>query len=433
MMNEQSAPTTGTVVKHRRGGLILLGLLPVVLLVWLAGYYTHNNCLVSFPIPAREMPEDNACAYFLSAEHLARHMKHPNPGNTSAQVYSFANLAASVPEAKQILAKVRRGLDRPYLSPQPTTFVEVIRALIELAAYDEVLGHYRQAADIHLDAIEMAIMLQHGGGLSDEFHSLRYELMGMEGFEALLPRLSAPELAHVAARLDRIAAKRVNYADIVREQEYIDLGMDVQLLNDPNSLHNPWNVRSLMEDPETPEKPLTWKQDWAVARFALTNKQAIVRENQAYFEAMIREVYKPYTPKPTVAIPDNPLAQLRGDILEQARSKFVAMDVVLEIFRTEVALFRYKAVHGAFPDTLATLVPGYLETIPIDPFGGGGDPPLHYSAQGSGRSFLLYSLGVDMQDNGGQPAQHIASTPGDIVGGHLPRRTFRLPSPPHAP
>ncbi len=64
---------------------------------------------------------------------------------------------------------------------------------------------------------------------------------------------------------------------------------------------------------------------------------------------------------------------------------------------TVVALLRYKAKHGQFPDSLDKLVPEYLKAIPDDPFGPG---PLTYKRQGD--DFILYSWGLNFEDHGGQ-------------------------------
>ncbi|HTN05050.1 MAG TPA: hypothetical protein VL132_24405 [Planctomycetaceae bacterium] len=63
------------------------------------------------------------------------------------------------------------------------------------------------------------------------------------------------------------------------------------------------------------------------------------------------------------------------------------------------ALVEYKAVHGAYPDTLNTLVPELLESIPADPFGEG---PIRYMLNAERGTFLLYGVGTNGQDDGGR-------------------------------
>lgn len=75
------------------------------------------------------------------------------------------------------------------------------------------------------------------------------------------------------------------------------------------------------------------------------------------------------------------------------------------------ALERYHLAHGEYPATLDALVPQYMTALPHDVIGG---QPLHYrrldapatAAAGTGtspRQYLLYSVGWNQTDDGGQP------------------------------
>jgi len=61
------------------------------------------------------------------------------------------------------------------------------------------------------------------------------------------------------------------------------------------------------------------------------------------------------------------------------------------------ALERYHLAHGEYPETLDTLTPQFIETIPHDIIGG---QPLHYRRTDDGK-FLLYSVGWNETDDGG--------------------------------
>jgi hypothetical protein len=70
----------------------------------------------------------------------------------------------------------------------------------------------------------------------------------------------------------------------------------------------------------------------------------------------------------------------------QARTALVA--IAIERFRL--------ANDGKLPDELSSLVPGYLEKVPFDPFDG---QPLRYKRTEKG--YMVYSIGPDEADNGG--------------------------------
>ena len=62
-----------------------------------------------------------------------------------------------------------------------------------------------------------------------------------------------------------------------------------------------------------------------------------------------------------------------------------------------VALKQYKQARGEYPADLAALAPDYLQNIPADPFT--GSPPI-YRREGDG--FVVYSVGADGRDDGGE-------------------------------
>jgi hypothetical protein len=64
-----------------------------------------------------------------------------------------------------------------------------------------------------------------------------------------------------------------------------------------------------------------------------------------------------------------------------------------------IALKRYHLQHGTYPATLNDLVPAFLSTVPADFM---DDKPLRYKLRPDG-DFLLYSVGEDGQDDGGDP------------------------------
>lgn len=70
---------------------------------------------------------------------------------------------------------------------------------------------------------------------------------------------------------------------------------------------------------------------------------------------------------------------------------------------TMAAVELYRARHGRLPESLADLVPGVLDELPIDPYSG---EPLVYRIAEAGdpsapRGFILYSVGPDLTDDGG--------------------------------
>lgn len=81
-------------------------------------------------------------------------------------------------------------------------------------------------------------------------------------------------------------------------------------------------------------------------------------------------------------------------------SRIRSADVAQTVVTTAIALKRYYLKHGNYPPHLDALVSEYLPAIPLDPVDG---KPLRYRPEPDG-SFLLYSVGPNGTDDGGNPA-----------------------------
>lgn len=66
---------------------------------------------------------------------------------------------------------------------------------------------------------------------------------------------------------------------------------------------------------------------------------------------------------------------------------------------TAIALKRYQLKYGGYPGSLSKLVPQFLSAVPRDPVDG---QPLRYRLNADG-TFLLYSVGLNGKDDGGNP------------------------------
>ncbi|MBI3874719.1 MAG: hypothetical protein HY300_01865, partial [Verrucomicrobia bacterium] len=81
------------------------------------------------------------------------------------------------------------------------------------------------------------------------------------------------------------------------------------------------------------------------------------------------------------------------------RAMFKAMrtQTQRELTVAAIALKRHQLRHGRFPASLDALVPDFLPALPVDFMDG---QPLRYRLNADG-SFLLYSVGDDFKDDGG--------------------------------
>jgi hypothetical protein len=78
----------------------------------------------------------------------------------------------------------------------------------------------------------------------------------------------------------------------------------------------------------------------------------------------------------------------------QAEDRTKTQDTLVVI---GIALARFKAEHGEYPEKLEQLVPGVLATVPKDSFAG---TPFVYTKRSDG--YVLYSVGANQTDDGGK-------------------------------
>ena len=86
-------------------------------------------------------------------------------------------------------------------------------------------------------------------------------------------------------------------------------------------------------------------------------------------------------------------------VIAGAGRRVMMFETARQIVITAIALKRYQLQHDHWPDQLAELVPQFLAAIPQDAM---TSQPLPYHRQSDG-TFLLYSVGEDGVDNGGDP------------------------------
>ncbi len=86
--------------------------------------------------------------------------------------------------------------------------------------------------------------------------------------------------------------------------------------------------------------------------------------------------------------------------LGYAFHKVMTTESAKRIVVTAIALKRFQLKHGNFPEKLSDLTPVFLPSVPLDPVDA---QPLRYRRNADG-TFLLYSVGENGKDDGGDPS-----------------------------
>lgn len=77
--------------------------------------------------------------------------------------------------------------------------------------------------------------------------------------------------------------------------------------------------------------------------------------------------------------------------------RYVRLQTQLDQTRLAIALERFRLARGAYPETLAELVPEFIAEVPVDTY---SRQPMIYRRK-EGGTFLLYGVGKDRTDDGG--------------------------------
>jgi hypothetical protein len=95
-----------------------------------------------------------------------------------------------------------------------------------------------------------------------------------------------------------------------------------------------------------------------------------------------------------------PIASMMSPSSGSAVAKAAVLEARRRLVITAIALRRYELAHRALPAGLQALVPGWLPALPIDPMDG---KAIRYRRLDD-RRFILYSVGLDGVDAGGEEA-----------------------------
>jgi len=141
------------------------------------------------------------------------------------------------------------------------------------------------------------------------------------------------------------------------------------------------------------------------------------RSKTTYYEKFLGAIDKPYLnyviTRPD--IPHDPLSPTFFDQHERYAVAIARQKGQLEGSILAVALQLHRVEAGNYPDSLESLVPRYIDSLPLDPFTG---KAFHY--ENRGKDFVLYGYYYNGVDDTGVPMRGLQ---GDQII-HLPREEW---------
>jgi hypothetical protein len=131
-----------------------------------------------------------------------------------------------------------------------------------------------------------------------------------------------------------------------------------------------------------------------------TFKEALDYENKRLDALGIRHLARDRDEPLFLGGPDPRFLFTQGVLaVQRVPVRLLSVEAGREMVVTAIALKRYQLSYGEYPTQLAALAPAFIPATPHDPVDG---QALRYRRNADG-SFLLYSIGDDGVDNGGDP------------------------------
>jgi hypothetical protein len=243
----------------------------------------------------------------------------------------------------------------------------------------------------------MGVRLIRGTVLIGAVVSHAVQAIGRAEMDPLVDHLDGAAARSAARRMGAILARQVPFADTLEEEKSCTQASLLEAFRSPR-----WRAESLAAAQSTNFQPSLTE----TTHVAMIGKRTVMENYTRYMDALITNARQPYTARVAPSrLPNDPFSQLLGQDL--GRSRFVATraEALNALLAMRLALRAYRMERGRYPASLSELAPAYLSRIPDDPFALQGPPRYRRT----GDRYVLYSVGPDGVDDGGQPIVRVAA------------------------
>ena len=401
----------------------LLVIVPAVLAVLALGGFFWNRAANTLPAPLpppRPMPAVNARDYYIAAINAlvdngkidwaySRWIPGTKTTDPDQHFYSLAAKDKLVAENAPALSLLHQGFQYPYEEPPVQSFstpfphyakIRHFARFLSMAAQTQAeQGNWAGAVSTDLDAVQMGETLPRGGAVIGMLVGTACQSIGRKHVWDAVPHLSAAEAQAATRRLEAIRTAHVSFMDTVQEEKSRTQSSLREMMAKPDwasQLTGSINGRSTTFS----QDPKAWAGNTVNASYVrLIGKSRILSSNAQWMDESIAQARQPYAAHlPPPPLPNDPVNQMLLSSYTKVRLREAIADTQNALLVTTLALQAYRQDHGAYPPSLAALVPGYLKAVPTDPFAFSG--PLRYKLAGT--KYALYSVGPDGKDDGGK-------------------------------
>ncbi len=417
--------------------------------------FGYVNWTPAVTIPARALPASNS--YALMAE-ASRHLTLAPGGyhnvlpsllsTTPVAEKTRLSLQKAVTANQQALTILQSCQSIPYVQPLLTThdapksgrpdLHQIGELLSADAVYKARYGSSEAALDAALTEIELGQRVAGGGAYMSVIHGVIWQGQGRRVLWYLLPSLSAEQAARAARRMEQVVAIHTPFEKVAQTECAMSLE---ELVTRLHSLT--WRYRFFTEFSPPDHRP-TQIESAAAACYLYTFSNRNILNSYLKFQTdTLEKAKRPYlTGDERDYEPTDPVNALIWPVYQGAQYEDTEAQAQNALLTVTLALHAYHLAKGEYPARLEPLCPGYLASIPADPFQPETklrySPTLDYIYRGSHDSnrphpvpidlkCLLYSIGPDGVDQGGtviyQDGQTeniytvLSNSTGDIVAG----------------
>lgn len=372
------------------------------------------------PLTSGDIPPNNGAHYFLLAAELFPNINRDRffsrweeirAGNWTDvialrdlldAVRSSLDAVRSGLEAAHAILPLARGPHEP--SPYLQTFRDIARVMALEAEMRAANGDYAAAFDNLAAIFEFANESARGGGMANGAAGFAIDTTAADAVREMLPWLQGEPLDYSALieGLQTADEHRYSLAEMAASETQ---SYQAWLQSEFKSI--PELRRALLQTDPKPEiqallSTITDRDLQERFHDAVQNVQGLLDYAALpYYEAQNADV--------DAYLDDNPLSRLLLSPVQQAAANAARADALVRGTLLMTAIQAYTADNQAYPASLDELAPRYLPKLPVDPFS--GDTFLYHLTDSG---YILYSTGMNMQDDGGQAAI-AAGRSGDLV------------------
>lgn len=339
-------------------------------------------------VPTPTLPSPNGFDTFVLAGKALRDI----PGIDNAYKTRGQHLACEqklLTENTRALALFQTGLTQTYLHPPIRSSGTLLPHLSQWRTLERLLaldvrakaahGDWNGAAQRSLEMIQFGIIIPRGGHFIVSLVGIALQHIGYAELWPCVDHLSALQARDAMRRLEQIETRQVPCADMLREEMIFGYAVMKKELLVPSR-----------------------KKSISQQRLDRRCSEILLGLYVNCMQESIADARLPYSQQPPSPTPKGLYAKIMALDLRKVSVKISANQSHEELLILALALRAYALEHTQYPTSLNALVPNYLASLPNDPFTRRGS----YCYKPRGTTYLLYSIGPDGRDDGGQPLKN---------------------------